>query len=216
MENKKHVFWQAFFVTMLFFLVGLVLGVYLEQLRSDDLSTTFYDSEVSLYDSFALGRLIDSNITSCEDLKEAGINFADKIYFEAKELERFDEKTKLTESMKSIHRKYDLLRTLLWINILDLKKKCTNTNSVVYFYVYDAEDIETKSKQVVWGRILRELKEKKGNEFFLIPIAVDQEIESLNYLLGFYNVDEFPAVLINEKDVLYEHKTTEEIGDYLN
>ncbi|MEK6842195.1 MAG: hypothetical protein AABX84_00105 [Nanoarchaeota archaeon] len=216
MENKKHVFWQAFFVTMLFFLVGLVLGVYLEQLRSDDLSTTFYDSEVSLYDSFALGKFIDSNITLCEDLKEASINFADKIYLEAKELERFDDKSKLTESMKSIHRKYDLLRTLLWINVIDLKKKCADMNSIVYFYIYDTENIETKSKQIVWERILNDLKEKKGNEFFLIPIAVDQEIESLNYLLGFYNVDEFPAVLINEKDVLYEHKTTEEIGDYLN
>ena len=216
MENKKHVFWQAFFVTMLFFLVGLVLGIYLEQLRSDNLSITFYDSEVSLYDSFALGKLIDSNITSCEDLKEASINFADKIYLEAKELERFDEKSKLTESMKSIHRKYDLLRTLLWINVIDLKNKCSDVNSVVYLYVYDTEDIEIKSKQVVWGRILNELKEKEGENVLLIPIATDQEIESLNYLLEFYNVNEFPAVLINEKDVLYGHKTAEEIEDYLN
>ncbi|MBI2043364.1 hypothetical protein HYT25_03175 [Candidatus Pacearchaeota archaeon] len=213
-ENKKHVFWQAFFVTMLFFLLGLVFGVYLEQLRSDDLSMAFYDSEVSLYDSFALGELIDGNITSCENLKKASIGFADKIYNEARELERFDEKSKLTESMKSIHRKYDLLRTLLWINVIDLKMKCP-MNSIVYLYIYDTEDIEIKSKQVVWERILRDVKEEKGNEVILIPIAEDQGIESLDYLLGFYNVDEFPAILINEKDVLYEHKTSEEIGDYL-
>ena len=215
MENKKHVFWQAFFVTLLFFMVGLVLGVYLEQLRSDDLSMAFYNSEVSLYDSFALGKLIDVNVTSCENLKKASVNFADKIYDEARELERFDEKSKLTESMKSIHRKYDLLRTLLWINVIDLKKKCP-MNSIVYLYIYDTEDIEIKSKQVVWERILREVKEEKGSEVILIPIATDQGIESLDYLTENYKVDRFPAILINENQTLYEHKTSEEIGDYFN
>ena len=78
MENAKHAFWQAFFVTMLFFLAGLVLGVYLEQLRGDSLSVLSYNSEVSLYDSFALGKLLETNLTSCENLKKTSIIFADK------------------------------------------------------------------------------------------------------------------------------------------
>lgn len=218
MENKKHVFWQAFFVTVLIFLVGLVLGVYLEQIRTDNLSIAFYDSEVSLYDSFALGKLIEWNFTSCENLKEASINFADKIYGEARELERYDEKSKLTESIKSVHRKYDLLRTILWINAIDLKGKCAGMkmNTVVYLYVYDAEKIETKSNQAVWGRILSEVKEKEGNNVLLIPIAVDQNIESLDLLIGKHKIEKFPAVLINEKDVFYEHRTSDEIQGYLN
>ena len=216
MENKKHVFWQAFFVTFLVFLVGLVLGVYLEQIRSDNFSVAFYDSEVSLYDSFALGKLIEGNFTSCENLKEASINFADKIYSEARDLERYDEKSKLTESIKSIHRKYDLLRTILWINLIDLKSKCGEINTIVYLYVYDTENIETKSNQIVWERILSEAKEKEGNDAILIPIAVDQKIESLDFLIEEYKIEKFPAVLINEKNVFYEHKTSEEIQGYLN
>ena len=216
MENKKHVFWQAFFVTFLVFLVGLVLGVYLEQIRSDNFSVAFYDSEVSLYDSFALGKLIEGNFTSCENLKEASINFADKIYSEARDLERYDEKSKLTESIKSVHRKYDLLRTILWINLIDLKSKCGEINTIVYLYVYDTENIETKSNQIVWERILSEAKEKEGNDAILIPIAVDQKIESLDFLIEEYKIEKFPAVLINEKNVFYEHKTSEEIQGYLN
>ena len=216
MENKKHVFWQAFFVTFLVFLVGLVLGVYLEQIRSDNFSVAFYDSEVSLYDSFALGKLIEGNFTSCENLKEASINFADKIYSEARDLERYDEKSKLTESIKSIHRKYDLLRTILWINLIDLKSKCGEINTIVYLYFYDTENIETKSNQIVWERILSEAKEKEGNDAILIPIAVDQKIESLDFLIEEYKIEKFPAVLINEKNVFYEHKTSEEIQGYLN
>ncbi|MEK6819988.1 MAG: hypothetical protein AABY03_02225 [Nanoarchaeota archaeon] len=216
MENKKHVFWQAFFVTVLIFLVGLVLGVYLEQIRADSFSIAFYDSEVSLYDSFALGKFIEGNFTSCENLKEASINFADKIYLEAIDLEKYDEKNKLTESIKSVHRKYDLLRTILWINLIDLKSECDEINTVVYFYVYDTDNIETKSSQIVWERILSEVKEKEGNDIILIPIAIDQNIESLDLLIGKYKIEKFPAVLVNEKDVFYEHRTSDEIQGYLN
>jgi len=64
MENKKHVFWQAFFLTMLFFFLGLVLGIYLEQTRIDSTNIAFYQSEVSLYDSFALGKLLENPFVS--------------------------------------------------------------------------------------------------------------------------------------------------------
>ena len=215
MENAKHAFWQAFFLTMLFFLIGLVLGVYFEQIRSDGFSTAFYNSEVYLYDSFALGKLISGNQTSCGDLKEANLNFADKIYSEARNLERYDEKNQIIESIKSVHRKYDLLRTILWINLIELEEKCGQINTIVYLYFYNSDDIETKSKQIVWGRVLSEVKEKEGGNTILIPIAVDQDVESLNYLIRKYDVEKFPAVLINEKDIFYEHKTSEEIRGYL-
>jgi|TARA_Y100000310_G_scaffold340430_1_gene436197 hypothetical protein len=216
LENKKHVFWQAFFLTILFFFLGLVLGVYLEQLRSDDSNILFYQSEVSLYDSFALGKLLENPYVSCDDLIFANVNFADKIYEEAKELERFDSSNKLTDSLKKIHSKYDLLRTLLWMNLIKVKENCGNINTVVYLYSYNAEDIEIKSKQVVWGKILQDLKEEKGNEVILIPIAVDQEITSLNFLTRTYDVMEFPAVILNEETILYDHKTVEELKEYFN
>ena len=215
MENAKHAFWQAFFVTMLFFLAGLVLGVYLEQLRGDSLSVLSYNSEVSLYDSFALGKLLEINLTSCENLQKTSIIFADKIYGEARELERFDEKNKLTDSMKAIHRKYDLLRTLLWMNIIEMKEKCGQINTVVYLYVYDTDDIKIKSEQTVWERVLSDLKEEEGDNLILIPIAADQEINSLDYLASFYGVKEFPAVIINEKNIFYEQKSADELMTFL-
>ena len=215
MENAKHAFWQAFFLTMLFFLVGLVLGVYLEQIRSDNFSIAFYDSEVSLYDSFALGKLLDSNITSCDALKKTTLDFADKIYNEAIELERFDEKNRLTDSMKSVHRKYDLLRTLLWMNAIGMKEKCGQINTIVYIYVYDTQHIEVRARQIVWARILRDFKEKEGDDVLLIPIASDQKIGTLDYLADFYNVKQFPAVIINEEDVFYEQKSVDELMNYL-
>lgn len=215
LEDKKHVFWQAFFLSLLFLFLGLTFGVYLEQTRVDNINIAFYQSESSLYDSFAIGKLLDNSFTSCEDLKGASIDFADQIYEEARELERFDRSSKLTESLKVIHRKYDLLRTLLWMNVIEIKEKCGDINSVVYLYNYEEEDIGVKSKQVVWGKILNDLKEEKGSDIILIPIAVDQEIVSLNYLAKTYGVREFPAVVINEENVFYEHKTVNELSEFL-
>ncbi len=215
-ENKKHVFWQALFLTILFFLLGLVFGVYMEQLRADGVSVAFYQSEVSLYDSFALGKLLDNNLTSCADLKEATINFADKIYDEARQLEKYDTKSELTDSMKTIHRKYDLLRTLLWMNTLEIKQRCGDLNTVVYLYDYGTEDIEIKSKQNVFGKILNDLKNEKGGDVLLIPIAVNQEIESFSYLMKRYGISDFPVIFVNEKKAFYEPASSDEIGKYLD
>jgi len=219
LESKKHAFWQAFFLTALFFALGLVMGIYLEQLRADDLNSIFYQSETSLYDSFAVGSLLDNPNISCEDLKGASVDFADQIYGEARQLEQFDESSKLTESVKSIHRKYDLLRTLLWLNVIDMKEKCSEIggiNTVIYLYEYDVEDIQKRSAQIVWSRILSDLKEAQGENVILIPIAVDQEIVSLNYLIKTYNLERYPAIIINEEDVFYEHKTVQELSEFLD
>ena len=87
---------------------------------------------------------MENPFVSCEDLKNASINFADKIYEEAKELERFESSNKLTDSLKIIHGKYDLLRTLLWMNVIDIKENCGEIDTVVYLYEYNSDDLQIR------------------------------------------------------------------------
>lgn len=215
LESKKHVFWQALLLTVLFFILGLVFGVYLEQLRSENFNTAFYQSEISLYDSLAVTKLSEGGFVSCNDLKEANLEFADKIYTEARDLERFDEKSQLTESLRTIHRKYDLLRTILWMNTIDVNKKCGDLSTIVYLYTYDAEDVNIKSEQAVWSRILGDLKEKRGNKIILIPIAADNNLTSLDFMAKKFGVQRYPAVIINEKNILYDVSSVSTIEKYL-
>lgn len=218
LENKKHVFWQALFVTALFFLVGLVLGVYFEQIRTDNFNVAYSQSEIALYDSFALGKLVDNGIASCVDLKRSSLLFADRIYEEALSLEKFDDKSQLTETIKSIHTKYDLLRTFLWIDAIKMKEACPTTkiNTVVYLYTYNTDDVETKAKQIVWSRILSDLKEEKGSSILLIPIAQDSNLISLQSLEKKFGVNHFPAVVINEKNIVYTVDSVADLKKYLN
>lgn len=216
LKNKKHVFWQALFVTLLIFGIGLVFGIYLEQQRADDFNSMFFESESSLFDAIALINLLDSENLSCEDLINAHIDFADKIYFEARTLEKVDDSTKLTNSLKSIHKKYDLLRTILWINIIKVKENCKGVNSVVYLYEYSAEEISIRAEQNVWEKILFDLKQEEGANIILIPIAVDNDVASLDYLIRLYDVHEFPSVIINEDQVISEVSTTSDLKKYLD
>ena len=216
LTNKKHVFWQAFFLTALFFLLGIVFGIYLEQSRADSLNTEFFESEASLYDSFALGNVIKDSSQSCDVLKDYSVNFADDVYEKARDLEQFDESNKLTDSVKAIHKKYDSLRTLLWMNIISLKESCDGVNTVVYLYNYETSDIEMKSQQSVWSKILSDLKQEEGNDIILIPVAADQGVTSLDFLMNKYDVQSLPAVVINEEDVFYEHRTAEELKVFLD
>ena len=215
LQDKKHVFWQALLLTILFFSLGIVFGIYIEQLRADNTNSIFYQSETSLYDSFALGKLLNNPSVSCEEIKSANVDFANQIYEEARKLENFDQSSKLTSTLKTIHRKYDLLRTLLWMDIISEKAKCGQINTVVYLYEYNTDIIETKSKQAVWSKILQDLKSENGAKVILIPIAVDEKIVSLDHLIKSYNVTKFPAVIINEKNTFYDHKTVQELDNYL-
>lgn len=216
LENKKHVFWQAFLISILIFFLGFVFGVYLEQLRIDEINTVLYQSEVSLIDSLSQSILLQSKNISCIDLSDVTLRFADKIYEEARILEQFDDANKLTDSIKILHKKYDLLRTLLWMNTINIKSNCKDINTVVYLYIYDTDDIDLRAKQIVWSRILQDLKEQEGGNIVLVPIAVDNDITTLDYLLRSYNIDQFPSVMINERHIIYDLKKVEELKNYIN
>ncbi|PIN93651.1 hypothetical protein COU56_03330 [Candidatus Pacearchaeota archaeon CG10_big_fil_rev_8_21_14_0_10_31_9] len=215
LTSNKHVFWQALLITFLIFALGLVFGVYIEEIRNDNANTIFYQSETDLFDTLSLAYLLNSQELSCQELGEVYVKFADKIYLEARNVRQFDDSSKITSSTKYIHKKYDLLRTILWINIIDIQKKCPDINSIVYLYEYNTDDLNKKAEQGVFAKILSDLKDKEGNSFILIPIAVDNDIYSLNSFIDSKNIKEFPVIIINDKNYIYNLTTVEELEKYL-
>jgi hypothetical protein len=49
----------------------------------------------------------------------------------------------------------------------------------------------------------------------LIPIAEDSDLTSLNSLISEYNITNYPVVIINEKDILYELSSVDELDKYI-
>jgi len=216
-KNKKNVFWQALILTGVIFIFGLVLGMAFESSRLSKINEYYAIAEISLMDILALNSMIGLDDANCSILFNSNIEFADKIYEEALLLEKYEESGKMSDSIKLAHRKYDLLRTFLWINTIKLKEKCQqNFSVIVYLYEYDPEELTKKATQIVWSRILFQLKQVKGNEIILIPIAINSDIESLDSLIEKYEFSDFPKIIIDNEYIISELSSIEEIKKHLN
>ncbi len=213
---KYPVFLQALALTIVVLIIGLYLGILLEQSRSVEINEYSIQSEISLLDIVALNDLIGEANISCAVLEKSNFDLVDKVYQEAKLLDEYEDSGRLTQNLKDLHRRYDVLRAYLWVNIIQTKKLCdSNYSTIVYLYNYDQKDLSKKAEQNVWSKVLYDVKEPREN-LLLLPIAVDTDLISLNSLISGYEIESFPAVIINEKHVLTELVTVEEVEAFFN
>ena len=215
LKSKKHVFWEALIITIVIFLAGLLLGILIETSNSNKISNLYLQSEISLTDAMATSRLSEDFEFDCNSIKNTNINFANQIYEEAKLLEEYESSGKLTSGMKLLHKKYDLLRTILWTSNQDSLERCDNYELIVYLYEYESEDTTKKATQNVWSKILLNVKEQNNN-ILLLPIATDQNLTSLNLLIDEHKITQFPALVINNNQVIYSLENAESIQSLLD
>ncbi len=209
--NQKSIFIQALIASALVFIVGFLIGVYFEDSRVEFMKDSFYDSETKMNDFELSSKIIFQSNQSCDTIVEKTVLFADKIYAEALKLEKYDNSNKLTQRFEPLHRRYDLLRTILWKDIIDNKKLCKNKiNTVVYFYSYINPSFETKSIQGAMSNYLGDLKNEYEDKIILLPIASDTQLDSLKSLREMYNITQVPVIFVNEK---YKFETLESLKD---
>jgi len=198
--SQKSTFLEALFLAILIFGIGILLGIWLESYRVAKIDSLYLNSEL---------RLLDWNIEqasfvsmSCKDADKEIINFADKIYEEAKLLDKYEGASRLSDSIMLRHQKYDLMRVSLLQSATSIKQRCkSNFKIVTYFYQYLEPSTETKAKQAIFSETLSNLKAEKGDEIVIIPIAGDIDMMSIKSAIKSFNVTELPTILINGKRI---------------
>ncbi len=212
MVSSKHAFWQALVFTIIVFAIGILLGFFLEGSRTDDIELRLLNSEINLLDEQIRVRGVGRFDVDCELARESTFLFADDIYGEVRQLELYDSKAKLDDSLRILHRRYDLLRMMLWMESMDLKEKCSNDfHTIVYFFNYATKEIDVQAKQASLSRLLLDLKEKHGNEILLIPIAGNLELHSVELVLERYGVSELPVIIVDEEKLIRDVVTLSEL-----
>ncbi|MDD5191856.1 MAG: hypothetical protein PHH54_00290 [Candidatus Nanoarchaeia archaeon] len=219
-NSQKHAFWEALLITILIFGIGVFFGVILENWRSSKISDLYDKSEIELLDMRIQDEIYSKGKFNCDIAAEENLNLADKIYGEAKLLERYEGARRITDSLIIQHKKYDLLREMLFLNSMHIKEQCKLPYyAVVYFYIpaYEELSLDETSKQQVFSKLLEELKQKRGKDVLLIPIAVNQDISSIQVITNLYNIsrEDLPVILINEKTKITEVRNIEQIEQYL-
>ena len=155
------------------------------------------------------------NSANCKIAIEENLKFADRIYDTGLKIEKYEEANELTEDILLEKKKYVLLKTELWLNSVLLKKKCNKPfHTIVYFYSKD-KDIPKEAEQTAISNILKELKEEKGNEIILLPIAGDLGLPAVEMQMRIYNITYLPSTLIDEEIVLESFYNKDKILTYL-
>lgn len=187
----------------------------IETSNSSKISNLYLQSEISLADAMAASRLTEEFEFDCDAIKQSNINFADRVYEEARLLEEYEDSGKLTDNMVLLHKKYDLLRTLLWTSNQNSLERCNNYNLIVYLYKYESENVTKKATQNVWSKIILDVK-NQNEDILLLPIAADQNLTSLDLLINDHNITQFPALVINNNHILYGLENVASIEQFLD
>jgi len=201
--TSKSAFWQALVFTVIIFSIGLFIGFYIESSRVAVVSQKLSNSELNLLDEQLRNKTFEDLNVSCEQAVNNTFNFADRIYTEAQQLEEYDSAAKFSDSLVPLHKRYDLLRMMLWIETIKLKARCGNSfHTVVYFYAYKTDDINQKAEQNSVSHVLGDLKNQYSSEVLLIPIAGNLELDSISLVTDKYGISDFPAIVIDENKTL--------------
>ena len=215
LNMSKHAFWQALIFTVIVFSLGLIFGFFLEVVQSDNIFSRLVDSEINILDEQLRQRILTDSNVSCALAEESLFSFADKIYDEAIELEEVDGTGRLGD-LTILHRRYDLLRTLLWIEAENMKKRCNDDFHILtYLYFYNDEDIDVSSRQNYFSNLLLDLKIKHPKNVILIPIAVDTNVESVDVLVESRGIDNFPVIIVDGSEVVSQLLSLDELEDLM-
>jgi len=209
-------FIETLFLTLLILLIGFLIGFYVESYRTNQISKSYKEFEVGALDLRLQNYYFQiMKESSCEKAIEQNFVFADRIYDEGLLLERYEQSNELSEDILLEKKKYVLLKTELWLNSILLKEKCGNPfHTVVYVYSQTGNALK-ESEQDAISNILRKLKEERGNDIILIPIAGNIGIDIVDLQLNSYNVTYLPSIIIDEKQVLEGFHELDEIKSYL-
>jgi hypothetical protein len=216
-NSQKHAFWQALLVTLLIFGVGIIFGIILENWRTGKIDELYQRSEIDLLDIKLQTEIYSMGNFNCDRAVEENFLFAERIYSEAKLMERYESASTISESLKYRHKKYDILRANLFINSLKIREYCNvSYHDVVYIYKYNNQSMDTKAKQNVFSKVLKELKDSEGQKMLLIPLAGDNGVVSVNLILDKFNIanEELPVILIDGKYIVRDLETADELKKY--
>ncbi len=215
-KNQKRIFLYALLLTLIIFNFGIFMGYMLETSRVNKINTLYLEAEMELLDQRIQKDALELIELDCELLVQENVNFADRIFQEALLIQRYEDANRMNEEIAFQHKRYDLLRTLFWINSIRIKQKCgSDYHNVVYFYEFNNPSIKQESKQRFFSNLLIEIKEEYGNKVMLIPIAADNDLPSIKLLMNEYNITELPVILIDENIKITDLEVKEDITNYL-
>ena len=203
MVTTKAIFFRSLLITIAIFGAGLLLGLYLDNLRSNtifdelrvyEVNTESYLVEQAFWDEFGMNdcSMAEKRLNSISsELVELGYYLNS---YETKSLFKDDD-------FQYIAQRYFLLEIKGYILFNQLKEECNLQNDVIlYFYTPDDSTSELQ------GYVLDNLVQQSNGTLDVFSINKDFNDPAIESLVIYYNVTISPTLIIN----------SEVIGGYSN
>ena len=213
LPKNKFIFLEAFLITIFIFVIGILIGISIENKNNYNSQIFYMNSEADLMDSYIWTNLI-SEEKECNTVNEETINFANKVYEKSLLLEEYDKFALLMDDLTMLNKRYTLMKTFLWKSNLDNFNCLNSTKIIVYLYNYNTDDLTIEAEQNVWSRLLMQLKEE-DKSLILLPIAANLNVSSLDFLLKEMNIEKIPAVIINNKEIVYDLERKDDLKNII-
>lgn len=202
MAHQINIHIKPIILTVFIFLIGLMIGITIDNYRVSRIRKTISESEIRWNDAMLLNQHLEKlGNTSCDLALEENLKYNDVIYTYGKQIEKNIQATRLTPELEQEWRSYNLLQVQFWFNSIDLKEKCGfDYHNVIYISKIKATNGEEINNKLQ-SSVLTDLKDKCGNKIMLIPLTGDANLIVVDSVIKQYNLTEFPTVIIDEKYV---------------
>ena len=213
----KRVYIQAGIFSLLIFFIGIVIGIWVDNVRLGSIRSALSEADINSYDA----RLLNSYIQKfgkeyCNVALEQNLAYNGKIYEEGRKIENKINANIFTPEVEQEWRRYTLLQTQFWLNSVELKEKCGfDFHTVVHLF---KQKNTTRSEEInnkVQASILLDLKDKCGNKMMLIPITVDTNLVAVEAIAKQFDISEYPSVIVDESFVFQGTTTKDKLNELL-
>jgi hypothetical protein len=215
-KTRNKVFLETLVITLLILLIGFSIGFFIESYRTSKVIEDYKIFEVSALDLKLQNYYYDvMDNASCNIAVQSNLNFADQIYSKGLILDQYEKANDISDTILPEKKQYVLLDAGLWMNSISLKRKCNNPFHTIVYVYSQTKDTSKQAEQTALSSTLKIIKQEKGNNLILIPIAGDLGLDSVDMQLKLYNVTYLPSVIIDEKVVLSGFHNIGQIESYL-
>ncbi|MBI2547646.1 MAG: hypothetical protein HYW23_04375 [Candidatus Aenigmarchaeota archaeon] len=199
----KRVYIQAGILSIFVLLVGVMIGMWLDNFRLDSIRNTLSESDINFNDARLLNNYFQKfGKDYCSSALQQNLAYNDKIYSAGKEIEKKIDANIFTPDVQQEWRRYTLLQTQFWLNSIELKQQCNfDYHTVVYLSNKKNTTTGEEVNNKVQSSILLDLKGKCGKKMMLIPITVDTDLVVVGAITSQFNITKYPSVIIDEKYV---------------
>lgn len=191
-EISKTKYLAVFATTTLIFIIGLLIGSYLTNIKLAKLDRLEQDLRI---DTMALEieyLLVSENLCSAANtstLTEELYNVGTKLDFMENSLGEKDER------VKALKEYYSLLEIRHWLFIKKTTEECNDSFIPILYFYSNKGDCQKCEEQ---GFVLNYIRKKHANtRVYSFDININNS--ALNAIKSLYGVDQVPSIIINDK-----------------